>query len=312
VDVRAYYDALIRQALQEWQGETMYLALDTTMIRRRLGICRLSVIYRGRAVPLTWCAYGQRSSTVQFEVYADLMNHARSLLPEGCEVILLVDRGFNMARLIEWCWQAGWHFRIRLRNNMMVLLEDGSYLKLREIRLRPGMVRFFRNVRLSRCGYGPVDLAMAWSKGENTQPWYIATDQRAERQTLGDYALRMQIEASFKDDKSGGFQLEAGRMWDTVTVDRLLLVMALGCLYAASVGTQLVADETREAVDAHRERGLSYFQVGWRFIRQALYHGRPLRFTPRLCPRPDPAPVPTARSKVKLHPMEWLPVGGGP
>ena len=52
VCVRAYYDALIRGALAEWAGQTLYLILDTTTVAGRLVILRVSVVYRGRAIPL--------------------------------------------------------------------------------------------------------------------------------------------------------------------------------------------------------------------------------------------------------------------
>jgi len=163
VNVRAYYDALIRRALRSWEGHTVVLALDTTITRNRMGVCRLSVVYRGRGVPLVWHVYAGRSSTLQFDDYRSLLDHARTLLPRSSTVVLLVDRGFNTSLLMAWCHRNGWHYRIRLRKKFLVTLGDGECLQLAEIHLRRGMVRFFQAVRISKFELGPANLALAWS-----------------------------------------------------------------------------------------------------------------------------------------------------
>src|SRR3954468_23486838 len=54
VEVQARYGPLIQQALAQWGKHTLYLALDTSMLWNRYCIARISVIYRGRAVPVVW------------------------------------------------------------------------------------------------------------------------------------------------------------------------------------------------------------------------------------------------------------------
>ena len=46
------YGPLIEQALSTWVGKRLYVALDTSMVWNTYCIIRLSVIYRGRAIPL--------------------------------------------------------------------------------------------------------------------------------------------------------------------------------------------------------------------------------------------------------------------
>ena len=54
VNVRPYYEALLRQALAGWAAATLYLVLDTTTLAGKLVILRVSLVYRGRAIPLVW------------------------------------------------------------------------------------------------------------------------------------------------------------------------------------------------------------------------------------------------------------------
>lgn len=52
IKVKTLYATIIAEALSEWDDQKLYLALDTSMLWDRFCLIRLSVIYRGRAVPL--------------------------------------------------------------------------------------------------------------------------------------------------------------------------------------------------------------------------------------------------------------------
>jgi hypothetical protein len=173
---------------------------------------------------------------------------------------------------MAWCDNhPGWHFRLRLKANQQVTLPDGPRQALADLHLRRGIVRFLHGVLLGVEGYGPVDIAMAWVDRPDAEPWYLATDEKADQRTLTEYSWRMDIDESFKDDKSGGFQLEDCELGDAESVSRLLLVMAVACLYLVSLGTFVVETEQRQTVDSHWRRGLSYFQIGWRWLRRLIY-----------------------------------------
>jgi len=102
--IQAYraYAPLIRQVLADWQDSVIYLALDTTMLWDTYCVIRLSLVYRGRAVPLVWRVLRHASSSVSFGRYRRLLQRASTLLPEGVEVVLLGDRGFMNAPLARW------------------------------------------------------------------------------------------------------------------------------------------------------------------------------------------------------------------
>jgi len=50
-------------------------------------VIRLSVVYRGRAIPLIWRVLEHGSSSVKFIVTHDLLDKAARLLPEGRKVV---------------------------------------------------------------------------------------------------------------------------------------------------------------------------------------------------------------------------------
>jgi hypothetical protein len=258
-------------------------------------------------VPIAWQVYERKSVSLPFKAYRDLLAHVRPLLPAGAQVVLLGDRGFRTTALMRWCrkQQPIWHFCLRLKANQLVNLADGRVLALGQLGLKPGQVGFLHGVRLGKERYGPIEVAMAWAQTPGAEPWFVASDEWAQHQTLADYGLRMDVEQEFRDDKSGGFQLEASQLADTESVGRLLLVMSVACLHLVSLGTWVVESQQRPSVDGHWSRGLSYFQIGWRYLRRAIYLDRAVGSLFRLSAAPDPAPVPLPRAR-RQRPV-WTP-----
>jgi hypothetical protein len=69
--------------------------------------------------------------------------------------------------------------------------------------------------------------------------------------TFDEYGLRFDLEENFLDDKSAGFQLEAGEIRDADALVRLGLILATATLYLVSTGTAIVSLGLRHAVDTH-------------------------------------------------------------
>ena len=115
IHVHKLYGPLIQQALAEWGENVLYLALDTSLLWGKYCIIRLSVVYRGRAVPLMSTVLAHPSSAVALGVYKNLLNRAAQLLlPLRCQVIFLADRGFADTELMAHATKVGWQWRIRL------------------------------------------------------------------------------------------------------------------------------------------------------------------------------------------------------
>ena len=120
IHVGELYGPLIQEALSEWGEHILYLALDTSRLFEEYCLIRISVIFRGRAVPLVWKVIEHKSNTVAYEVYKELLDDAAKLLPEGFPVFFLADRGFADTNLMRHVRELGWHFRIRIKCNFLV------------------------------------------------------------------------------------------------------------------------------------------------------------------------------------------------
>lgn len=291
IDVHQCYQPFITRALADWSAHPLYLALDTTDVANRLVIVRTAVIYRGRAVPVAWQVFKRKSVSLSFDQYASVVRYTARLLPRQANIILLADRGFRNIELMKLIRHLHWHFRVRLAENEYVWAKHRTGARLDSWVLTPYQPRFLQQVGLTAQRYGPVNLALVWDGQPTHDPWRIASDQRASLQTLADYALRMGIDSGFLDDKSAGFQLEDTELLLPGRLNHLLLVMALCNLYLVSLGTELVATGQRRLVDTHWQRGLSYLQLGWRWLDYNLANDAPLPILFRLDSEPDPEPV---------------------
>ena len=83
INVQKLYSALIAQALATWGEAQITLIEDTSMLWDEYCLIRLSVQYRGRAVPLVWRVIRHGSSSVRFEVYQPMLKRAVRLVPLG-------------------------------------------------------------------------------------------------------------------------------------------------------------------------------------------------------------------------------------
>jgi hypothetical protein len=64
IKVNDLYGPIIQSALEEWGERRLYLALDTSMLWDQFCLIQISIIYRGRAIPLAWKVLKHNSSTV--------------------------------------------------------------------------------------------------------------------------------------------------------------------------------------------------------------------------------------------------------
>lgn len=305
IEVAPLYGPLIEQALREWGPHTVYLALDTSMLWNQYCLIRLSVVYRGRAVPVVWEVIEHASSSVPHEAYAMLLDAVPAVMPAGIRVVFLADRGFADTALLAHLRRLGWHFRVRLKATFSVRRPGQPTCKVEDFALAPGRALFLHNVAITAEQFGPVSLAVArhTTTGEY---WYIVSDEPTGVPTFKEYGRRFDIEENFLDDKSNGFQLESSLVRDAAALTRLCFVLAVATLYLVAQGTQVVRAHKRRWVDPHWLRGNSYLRIGWQWVKSALARGWELFATLHLSGTPDPDPsCASASSLIPTPPVTF-------
>jgi hypothetical protein len=288
----AVYRDFVTGALLSWSEQTALLALDSSVLWEKYVIVRISLVYRGRALPLAWKVLKQGSASVSFVSYAPVLQEASRLLPPHCHAVLLADRGFVDVDLMQLAVRLGWHFTIRTKGSLWVYRAFKPRCKVSALVPPQGEIRLISTIQVTERRFGPVHLVLAHVRtAKGYELWALISDRPTSLDTLDEYGLRFDIEENFLDDKSAGFQLEASELRDVDALDRLCLVLAVATLYLTSTGTALVTLGRRHLVDAHWNRGLSYLQIGWRYLLRALAVGGRLLTCLWLEPDPDPEPV---------------------
>jgi hypothetical protein len=183
IDALALYGPLIEQALGQWGEQALSVALDTSRLWNTYGLIRLSVLYRGRAVPLVWCVLQHGSAQVAFKVYQDLREKAVLLLPRRGTVIFLADRGFAATALLAQLQRLGWHWRMRIKRSVWLYRRGRPRCKVERLAVARGQACCWQQVYLTEKRYGPVSLAVAQS-GQGQDAWYVLSAEPADGTTF--------------------------------------------------------------------------------------------------------------------------------
>ena len=299
IDPVGIYGPLITSALRTWGEHRLVLALDTSVLFEKFCMIRVAVLFRGRSVPLYSTVIEHASAQVSTAQLLPVLAHVKGMLDfVGIrDVCLLADRGFCNVDLMDWLWACGWRHRLRIKSTLILADPQGQRLcKVNEVKLAPRETRCFHNVTITGQRFGPVHVVLGrpW---DGPVQWQVVSDELTSVETFAEYVERFQIEEGFLDDKSGLFDLEASRLRDAASLERLVLVISTATLLLVSEGLQVVEQGLRRVVDPHWQRGLSYLKIGLRAVQYAL--GRGQRVFTRLGLRggADPEPVGCRTSK---------------
>ncbi len=291
IELATVHEILITQALSQWGKKRLYLSLDTTLVWHCFCIVWVGVVYRGRTVVVAWRIVPQASSTVRLWTIQRVLRQASRVLPAQVEVVLLADRGFADGKLMKYLRETlHWHFRIRIKRSFQFQLDE-QWRKVSSVKLQLGQAYFTPAIAIGKTRpYDRVYLAFAHDR-QSREDWVIVSDEPTTLQTFAQYRLRFQVEESFLDLKSNGFNLEASRLRDKFALSQLCGVIALTTLFLVLQGTQVVAKEKRRLVDAHWNRGMSYLKLGWNWVRLALTRQWEIENYRFLSSLPDPQPA---------------------
>jgi hypothetical protein len=276
IEVWVLYQPVLEHVLADWHAVEATVMLDgVAVFGDRLQIFRLSLVHGHRAIPLVWKVIPGKGLT-QVEVLEAMLTQAAEFLrPRVKRVRFLADRGFRDCDWADLCVKLGWHYNIRIQSNTTVTLENGWHGRIDELGVQPGQRRYYQNVWLTQEAKLCANLSVTWTEGDDQNaPEVLAviSDQIACRARLREYGVRMCIEQSFRDDKSGGFDMAHTKLQHPERLERLLLAAAIATLWCHELGEQVLSEgeTSRREIDPGPERELSIFQLGLRWMKRCL------------------------------------------
>ena len=294
IEVWQFYWPILEKVLRGWQNSDVSVIVDgTSLFGSRFQLFRLSLVHGCRAIPIIWTVLPGKGLT-QVECLEEMFEKAAQFFSTRVRTVtLLADRGFRDCDWAQLCLRLGWHYVIRIANNTTVWLPNGIICSIEELGIKVSKPRFFDSVGLTLEGEFETNLSVTWTE-DKKELLALISDKPANRARLSNYRLRMQIEESFKDDKSSGFDMEHTRLSHPDRIERLLLCVAIATVYCHEIGEFCLkaGDSLRRIIDPGRERELSIFQLGLRFLHRCLATALVL------------IPI----FKLRLHPIKLKPV----
>jgi len=194
----------------------------------------------GRAAPLLWTTVWKDELTGQRNDFEDAcLRRLAELVPPGCRVTILADRGFGDQKLFVFLAELGFGYVIRFRGNTQVTDADGRTRPAAEWVGKSGRARKLLDARVTAKGQ-IVGAVVCVHARDMKQPWCLASSERdATAATLvNHYAKRWTIEPQFRDTKDlrFGMGLSATRVGEPMRRDRLLLVSAFATALLTLLG----------------------------------------------------------------------------
>jgi hypothetical protein len=194
----------------------------------------------GRALPLIWLTVWKDELKNQRNDFEDAcLRRLAELLPAGCRVTILADRGFGDQKLFAYLATLGFGYVIRFRGNIHVTAADGTTRSAADWVSKGGRARKLVDARVTAKGQ-QVGAVVCVQAKDMKEPWCLATSEReATAATLiNHYARRWTIEPQFRDikDLRFGMGLSSTRIGEPMRRDRLLLVSAFATALLTLLG----------------------------------------------------------------------------
>jgi hypothetical protein len=196
----------------------------------------------GRAMPLLWLSVWKEELKDRRNDFEDAcLLRLSQLIPPGCHVTILADRGFGDHKLFAHLVDLGFGYVIRFRGNIHVTDASGETRTAAEWVGKSGRARKLRAACVTASHAYQVGAVVCVHARDMKEPWCLATSNaEASAATLiKQYSRRWTIEPSFRDTKDlrFGMGMSEIRIAEPERRDRLLLIGAFAMALLTMLGT---------------------------------------------------------------------------
>ncbi len=298
ISAERFYVPLLRHALQAFDGSEITLTLDTSMLWEQFCLVEVCLVWGGRSFALAQVVLEHKSASVAFKDYKPVLEAAKALVPSGCGVTLLADRGFAHRELLVWLEECQWQWAVRVKCDMQVRLATGATRSVQYLFPPEQQAYLLHNVTVLE----DIEAHLVTGHLPNaSEPWAVLSSTPPSLQTFALYGKRFGgIEPHFKDYKSAAFNVVASGLRDAQALTCLFMLLDTAYLIALIVGMILVQSGQRSKLDWHGDRGLSFLQLGLRNIGRCCYRRVLLPTLIALPPQSPPKACASRRKRAAL------------
>jgi hypothetical protein len=199
------------------------------------------VTRHGRATPLLWLTVWKEELTEHRNDFEDAcLRRLQELVPPGCAVTILADRGFGDHKLFAFLDDLGFAYVIRFRGNIHVTDATGETRPAAEWVGKSGRARKLRDARVTASHGYKIGAVVCVHAKAMKEPWCLAASnpEASSAMLVNYYAKRWTIEPNFRDIKDLRFGMGLGvtRIGEPTRRDRLLLINAFAMVLLTMLG----------------------------------------------------------------------------
>jgi len=278
VDVDLFYLPFIATLIYCLAKQRLVLAIDGSTTAQGCITLMVSMIYKGRALPLLWVTRKGKKGHFPQDMHVELIKAVKNIVPEGTEVICLGDGEFDGTEWLNTIEGFGWKYACRTANTA-VLYEEGDKFTFKDICPEQGGITEIADVEFTNKRNIVVRAVVYWGK-EYQDPIYLVTNFSTGGEAFNCYKKRFRIETLFSDLKGRGFNLNKSGLRDPKRVSRLLIAAALAYIWIIYLGELTLEKGWNKIIHRTDRCDLSLFQLGLRLLKRLLREGRVL---PEFC-----------------------------
>jgi hypothetical protein len=257
-------------------GGALVVVMDGSEVGRHCLALVVSVVYKGRALPLAWTVVKGNKGHFPETAHIELLDQLKAIIPAETDVIFLGDGEFDGTTLLAEIEAAGWHYVCRTAHNRWVC-EQETWLQLNQLGWQAGDYLSLPNVAFTQQAYGPV-LVIVWWHPDYQDPIYLVSNFELGQEAIYWYRKRFRIETFFSDQKSRGFHLHKSHIADPQRLARLMIAACLAYIWIIFLGVVAKRDQWTAIIHRPDRCDLSLFQLGLRLLDQFLNDDLPIPF----------------------------------
>ena len=218
-----------------------------------------------------------RSCSSQNEIENDFFSWLRMTLMDY-KVVVIADRGFRRASLLQFLRRLGLHYVIRVSGNVWISTHQNARRKhsgiLGDIKLKAGERIGIHNAAYQKTLRVPTNLILGKLKAERVrkqktkrgkrkklEPWYIATDLDDLIKAYAFYERRMWIEEMFRDFKSR-FHWCKYRVTTNRRREMLTFCLMVSYTIVALLGYQVLKTNRASLVSSYGKSSITWLGIG--------------------------------------------------
>lgn len=248
------------------------LLIDGSKVGFGHQLVMVSVAYKRRSIPVawTWVKYKRGHSTGEIQV--ELLSEVKTLiqgLGNTVKVSLYGDSEYGNGEVLKAMKVWGWQYALRQKGSHLVSTDGNKWQTLQSLVCKAGESAWLSDAFLTQAHNTRCNICAYWAKGQ-PEAWLIATNLADHNTCIKTYSYRMWIEEMFGDLKKHGFDLESTHLLDTEKLTRLTLAVVLLYVWLLCYGARLTKQGLRHWVDRRDRRDLSFFQIGFRYLKRLL------------------------------------------